>query len=84
MPNILKIKCPNRLNIAIIMNAVNTALNATFFIIELSALPTIDTNTGALPIGFNIAKNPRKTVGRNKARSVISFVYYIICRYKNF
>ena len=61
-PNILNIKWPKRQNIAIIINETKTDLNATFFIILLSAAPTIAKKTGVFPIGLSIAKKPIKTV----------------------
>jgi hypothetical protein len=66
--------CPKRQNIAIMINAVTTALYATLLIILLSASPTMVKNTGVLPIGFNMAKKPMKTVDKNKARFGIEFM----------
>jgi hypothetical protein len=66
--------CPKRQNIAIMINAVTTALYATLLIILLSATPTMVKNTGVLPIGFNMAKKPKKTVDKNKARFGIEFM----------
>ena len=72
--NNLNMICPKRQNIAIIINAVTTALYATLLIILLSASPTMVKNTGVLPIGFNMAKKPKKTVDKNRVRFGIEFM----------
>lgn len=67
-PNRRNIKCPNKLKMLIMKKATNTDLNATLFIVFSSASPTIDRNTGVLPMGLSMAKKPRKTVDKNKIR----------------
>jgi hypothetical protein len=71
MPNILNIKCPNKQNVVIMINATKTALNANFLITLSSESPTIEIKTGVFPIGFNMAKKPKKTVVRKRLKSCI-------------
>ncbi len=56
------------------IKATRTALNATLLIIFRSALPTIDKNTGVLPIGLSIAKNPINTVLKKRVKFGIEFI----------
>jgi hypothetical protein len=72
--NNLNITCPKRLNIVIIIKATRTALNATLLIILGFALPTIDKNTGVLPIGLSMVKKPINTVLKNKAKFCMEFM----------
>jgi hypothetical protein len=70
--------CPKKQNIATMVKATIIALNATLLIIFRSALPTMDKNTGVLPMGFKMAKKPINTVVNSKITSDSEFMVYLL------
>lgn len=56
------------------IKATSTDLNATLLMILRFASPTISRKTGVFPIGFNMAKKPKKTVLINNVKSGIVFI----------
>jgi hypothetical protein len=74
MLNNLNMICPKKQNMAMIVKATVTALNATLLIIFGSASPTMVKKTGVFPMGFKMAKKPINTVVNSKITSDIEFI----------
>jgi hypothetical protein len=67
MPNSLKMILPIKLNKAMIIKAINTALKAVFFRSDWARFAVNPTKTGVFAIGFIMAKKNIKVV---KAKSI--------------